>query len=56
MYERSSGKYKYGGFLGEIGGRKLGRGCIMVPLTGRVRLQKFFKRYGITWEEVRVWS
>ena len=56
MYERSSGKYKYEGFLGEIGGRKLGRGCIMVPLTGRTRLQKFFKKYGIVWEDVRVWS
>jgi len=30
MYERSSGKYKYGGLLGELGGRRLGRGCMMV--------------------------
>ena len=55
MYERSRGRYKYGGLLGEIGGRKLSRGCVLIPLSARTRLLRFFKKYSVGSEEIEVW-
>jgi len=56
MYERTRGKYKYGGLLGEIGGRKLSRGCILIPQSARTRLLRFFKKYSVGSEEIEVWG
>jgi predicted nucleotidyltransferase len=55
MYETSKGSYTYGGLLRDIGGEKLSRGCIMIPIPGRTRLLRFFKKYKITPQEIRVW-
>ena len=55
MYETSKGTYRYGGLLREIGGQKLSRACVMVPVSGRKRLLGFFRRYKVAHHEVRVW-
>lgn len=55
MYERSRGRYRYGGLLGEIAGEKLSRGCVIVPARARLRLINFFKKYKVGFREIRVW-
>jgi predicted nucleotidyltransferase len=55
MYERSKGRYKYRGLLGEIGGEKLSRGSVIVPLSTRTSLLRFFRKYHVGFREVKVW-
>jgi hypothetical protein len=47
--------FAYGDLLGEIGGRKLSRGCVLIPLSARTRLLRFFKKYSVGSEEIAVW-
>jgi hypothetical protein len=42
-------------FTFELAGTKLSRGCALVPLSGRPKLLRFFKKYGVRHEEARVW-
>ena len=55
MYERTTGKYKYSGLLGEMGGQRLSSGCVMVPLAARGALVRLFKRSRIEFKEIVVW-
>ena len=56
MYETSKGRYKYSGLLGELGGQKLSRGCVIIPITRRSKLLRFFRGYRIAFDEIRVWK
>jgi predicted nucleotidyltransferase len=56
MYERASGKYKYKGLLGQLGGERLSSGCVVIPMSGRARLLKAFNKYKITYKELKVWK
>lgn len=52
----SSSKYKgSGGLLGEVGGRKVARGCVMVPAETRNRIEALFKRFRIQAEVLEIW-
>jgi len=55
MYDRSRGRYKYDGLLGEIGGRRLSRGCVLVSTSAKARLLRFFKKYSVRVQEIEVW-
>jgi predicted nucleotidyltransferase len=56
MYETSKGTYTYGGLLRGIAGEKLSRGCVIIPATGRAKLLRFFKKYKVAPQEIKVWK
>ena len=55
MYERAAGKYTYKGLLEELGGERLANGCVIVPISARARMLKSFKKYKVSYRELRVW-
>ena len=56
FYGRKKEKYSYEGFLQEIGGQKLSAGCVMIPYEQRERIEKFFKKFKVKFEQLRVWK
>ena len=56
FYSRTKGKYSYKGLLKEIGGQKLAPGCVFVPHTERQKIEKFFKKFKIKFDLLRVWK
>jgi len=56
FYGRKKEKYSYKGFLQEIGGQKLSSGCIMIPYEQRERIEKFFKKFKVKFEQLKVWK
>jgi len=56
IYEQTKKDYKYKGLLQEIGGQKLSAGCVMVPYEQRERIEKFFKKFKVKFEQVKVWK
>lgn len=44
-----------GGVIGEVGGRKLARGCVLAPAGARRRLEMLFKRFKVEAEGMQVW-
>jgi len=55
LYEQTKQDYKYKGFLQEIGGQKLSAGCIMVPYAQKETIEKFFKKFKVIFEQLKVW-
>ncbi len=52
----SSTKYQGpGGLLGEVGGRKVARGCVIVPTAAQNRMEALFKRFRIKAESLEIW-
>jgi len=45
-----------GGLLGEVGGKKIARGCVMVPASGRARLDVLFRRFKVQINRMEVWK
>ena len=45
LYESKSKQYAYQGFLQEIHGQKLSKGCVLIPFNKKKPLDKFFKKY-----------
>lgn len=56
LYAQTKKEYKYKGFLQEIGGQKLSPGCIMVPHTEKSKIEKFFKKFKVKFEQLKVWK
>ncbi|MBL7130388.1 MAG: nucleotidyltransferase domain-containing protein [Candidatus Omnitrophica bacterium] len=56
LYEQTSKEYKYKGLLQEIGGQKLSAGCIMVPHMQKEAIEKFFKKFKVKFEQLKVWK
>ena len=56
LYDREKKGYRYKGLLNELGGKKLSVGCVMIPLNKREKLEKFFKKFNITYEQLKVWK
>lgn len=56
LYEQTRKGYKYKGFLQEIGGQKLSAGCVMIPHTQKEKIEKFFKRFKVKFEQLKVWK
>jgi predicted nucleotidyltransferase len=55
LYPRNRKGYSYKGFLQEINGRKLAAGCIIVPFSQQDKIEKFFKKYKVTFTQLKVW-
>ena len=56
LYEQTRKEYKYKGLLQEIGGQKLSPGCIMAPHTEKSKIEKFFKKFKVKFEQLKVWK
>lgn len=56
LYEQTRKGYKYKGLLQEIGGQKLSAGCIMVPHMQKGKIEKFFKKFKVKFEQLKVWK
>jgi predicted nucleotidyltransferase len=56
LYEQTKKDYKYKGLLQEIGGQKLSAGCVMVPHMQKEAIEKFFKKFKVKFEQLKVWK
>jgi len=55
FYGRIKNKYEYKGFLQKIDGQKLSSGCVMVPHTQKAEIEKFFKKFKVKSQQVKIW-
>ncbi len=55
LYEQRRKEYKYNGLLQEIGGRRLSSGCVMIPYEHKERIEKFFRKFRVKFEQLKVW-
>ena len=55
LYERTHEKYAYKGFLQEIGGEKLSSGCVLIPYNKKKRIEKFFNKFKVKYEIMKIW-
>ena len=51
----SSIQGRIGGALGDAGGKKLARGCVMVPAAGRKQIDTLFRRFKVQTESSDIW-
>jgi len=56
LYEQKRKGYKYKGLLDELGGKKLSSGCVMVPNNQKEKIEKFFKKLNVKFEQLKVWK
>jgi predicted nucleotidyltransferase len=56
LYERKSHKYKYKGLLHELNGKKLASGCVILPNSQKEKIEKFFKKYNVSFDQIKVWK
>ena len=56
LYEQVRKGYKYEGLLKEIGGKRLSNGCVMVPYKEKEKIEKFFKKFKVKFEQLKVWK
>ena len=56
LYEQTRKGYKYKGLLQEIGGQKLSAGCVMIPYEQKKKIEKFFKKFKVKFEQLKVWK
>lgn len=56
LYEQTKKDYKYKGLLQEIGGQKLSAGCVMIPYEQKDKIEKFFKKFKVKFEQLKVWK
>ena len=56
LYEQTKKDYKYKGILHEIGGQRLSSGCIMIPHMQKETIEKFFKKFKVKFEQLKVWK
>ncbi len=56
LYEQTKKDYKYKGLLQEIGGQKLSAGCVMIPHMQKEAIEKFFKKFKVNFEQLKVWK
>lgn len=55
LYKRTHEKYAYKGFLQEIGGQKLSSGCVLIPYNKKKRVEKFFNKFKVKYEIMKIW-
>lgn len=55
FYEQTRGDYRYEGLLTGLNGEKISPGCIIIPQAKKDRIEKFFKKYEISFEQIEVW-
>ncbi|MCL5073445.1 MAG: nucleotidyltransferase domain-containing protein [Actinobacteria bacterium] len=56
LYEQIKKGYKYKGLLQEIGGQKISAGCVMIPYEQKGKIEKFFKKFKVKFEQLKVWK
>jgi len=56
LYEQVRKRYKYEGLLNELGGKKLAAGCVIVPHSQKEKIEKFFKKFNVIFEQLKVWK
>ncbi len=56
FYGRKKEKYSYKGILQEIGGQKLSAGCVMIPHMQKETIEKFFRKFKVKFEQLKVWK
>ena len=56
LYAQKIGSYKYTGLLQEMGGQKLSAGCVMIPFAKKQVIEKFFKKFHVKFEQLKVWK
>jgi len=56
LYEQTKKGYKYKGLLHKFGGQKLSAGCVMVPYSQKGNIEKFFKKFKVKFEQLKVWK
>ena len=56
LYEQTTKEYNYKGLLQEIGGQKLSAGCVMMPYEQKDKIEKFFKKFKVKFEQLKVWK
>ncbi|MBF0217782.1 MAG: nucleotidyltransferase domain-containing protein [Candidatus Omnitrophica bacterium] len=56
FYGRKKGKYNYNGTLKDLGGQKLSPGCILIPISAKQKVEKYFKRLRIVFESTQIWK
>ena len=56
LYEQTRKGYKYKGLLNELGGKKLSSGCVIVPNNHKEKIEKFFKKFSVAFEQLKVWK
>jgi predicted nucleotidyltransferase len=56
LYEQTRKGYNYKGLLQEIGGQKLSAGCVMIPYEQKEKIEKFFKKFKVKFEQLKVWK
>jgi hypothetical protein len=56
LYERKSQKYKYKGLLHELNGKKLASGCVIVPNSQKEKIERYFKKYNVSFDQIKVWK
>ncbi len=44
-----------GGVLGEVGGKQLARGCVMVPTATQKQMDTLFRRFKVKPEKINIW-
>jgi len=56
FYEQAKKGYKYNGLLNELAGRKISPGCVIVPISHKEKIEKFFKKFNVSFEQLKVWK
>jgi hypothetical protein len=56
FYFRSKKNYEYQGLLHQLGGEKLASGCVFIPFAKKAELEKFFKKYKISYASKNIWA
>ena len=56
FYLRMHKDYKYPGVLNKMKAEKLASGCIMVPFSEKIGIEKFFGSFKIKFKAVRIWK
>jgi predicted nucleotidyltransferase len=55
FYEQTKENYKYKGLLQELSGQRLSAGCVLVPHSEQQKIEKFFKKFKVKFEQLKVW-
>ncbi len=55
LYEQTRKGYNYKGLLKNIGGQKLSAGCIIVPHAQKEKIERFFRKFKVKFEPLKVW-
>jgi len=56
FYQQAKKGYKYNGLLNKLAGKKISPGCVIVPISHKEKIEKFLKKFNISFEQLKVWK